>query len=321
MQEVQEVGSGHWSFDCRFSLRVPLRPGEIDPDYAAAAVREREATVGDTLPPCSILGGQNMRTAGLVAVVLLAAACSKNSSPTAPATDANFPTDPEKMDERCEQIGNSRQADVSSEVWAWFKKECFCIDKRIGCGRFLSKRYDAREAPFKARTPRALTPEEKETAQPLLAALDKKGDDMTEWTWYRDPVAAKQVLGKYVRFYFGQKRGGTSIGPLRLKVQYEGSDWVFAKRLTIKVDETLMDLRSDYSEWKHENSGGTVWESLDIPISYEHPEIAKALANAKAIKIRFNGDDKQADFVVPQKQIDGLKRVYAAWEASAGVKL
>lgn len=159
--------------------------------------------------------------------------------------------------------------------------------------------------------------ERQKQAKVLLASLSKKADDMRGVVWYQDPVVGKQVFGKYARFCFGADAATGHTSALRFQVQWEGSSWIFAEKLLIKADDTLYELGVSYFDWKHENSGGKVWESLDVPISQTHPEIATALATAKTVKIRFEGKEYASDFVVPQKQREALARVYQAWEGNA----
>jgi hypothetical protein len=251
-------------------------------------------------------------------VLLLAAGCSGRTSPQ--QESYKYPTNPEKKDERCESLGRFVQV-AEPEEQAWFKRECLCIDERVGCGHLFSDRYRRRTAPFDARNPRTHTPDERDKAAPLLAKLRKSGSDMDDWIWYSDPVVGKQVLVKYVRFYFGQQRGKDSVAPLRLEAQYEGDSWIFAQRITFKVDDTLFDLVPDRDNWKRDNGSGRVWETLDFPLSFHNPEIATALARAKAVKVRFHGDRYYSDFVVPKKQVEALAVVCEAWQATAGVDL
>jgi hypothetical protein len=150
----------------------------------------------------------------------------------------------------------------------------------------------------------------------LLAGLNQRVDDMKNMTWY-NAKGEHLVLGSWVKFYFGISRKGSepSLLPLRMVVQLEDSDWVFAKTATFRVDGTPFEVRSD--DWQHQNSGGTVWETADLPLSKINPELMRALANSSAVKVRFEGRTRVKDINVSQTQLSMMKRVYQVWSSIA----
>lgn len=140
---------------------------------------------------------------------------------------------------------------------------------------------------------------------PALEMLEGETDDMLGITWYKD-ASQTDPLGTHVRFFFGMKRG--KLMPLRLKVQYQGDDWVFAQRLLFKVDGRLFPLAPPRTAWTHENSGGTVWESIDLPAAIS-PALTNALASAKAVKVRFDGR-YAFDHELSDEEVAALRTVY-----------
>ncbi len=149
----------------------------------------------------------------------------------------------------------------------------------------------------------------------LLATLAISKDDMKGLAWHRDKAAKQWVLGKYLKLYFGinESKGAPSLMPLRMQLQYEGEDWIFARTLLIKVGGKVYNLMPE--NWNHENSGGTVWESCDVPLSMEDPELLAAIASADEVKVRFEGRSSYSDFIVPKAQLAAAKRVHAVWRA------
>jgi hypothetical protein len=138
---------------------------------------------------------------------------------------------------------------------------------------------------------------------PVLETLEGETDDILGITWYKD-ASQTEALGTYVRLYFGTKGG--RVLPLRLKVQYEGDDWLFTKDLLFKIDGRLLRLSPNWHAWERENGGGAVWETVDLLAS---PALASALARADSIKVRFSGKHDY-DYELTDEEVVALRRVY-----------
>jgi hypothetical protein len=143
---------------------------------------------------------------------------------------------------------------------------------------------------------------------PPLSLLYSETDEMLEITWYRDPAALPLT---YVRFYFGKKGG--RVLPLRFEAQFQGSDWIFARRLLVKVDGRLMVVSPGWTQWHRDNSGSTVWETIDIKAP---PALAAALAGATTVEVRFDGEHYSQDYEMEPDEIVALKRVYWIWRSA-----
>ena len=166
-------------------------------------------------------------------------------------------------------------------------------------------------------------------ARPLLASLSSKTDDMSETAWFEERKTKKVFDGNVVRFYFARfdskthaMTGTTPFGPLRFEARYEGHDWIFAEQLILKVDGQLHYLRNASTEepngcrWqRHVFSGGSVWEWCDVPLSKVDAELANVLANAREVKVRFDGSKGVKDWNVPKAQLAAMKHVYEVWSA------
>lgn len=154
----------------------------------------------------------------------------------------------------------------------------------------------------------------------LLAGLKSKSDDMKSVAWFR----AKNdglLLGSWLKVYFGifEKDGQSRLGPLRMVVQLEDSDWVFARKAIFKVDGKVFEVEPP--DWQHENSSGSVWETADFALSDSHAELRAALAQAREVKIRFDGRHRVRDINIPPYQLQMVKQVETVWQEinSAGI--
>lgn len=161
------------------------------------------------------------------------------------------------------------------------------------------------------------------SALQALSTLAKSVDEMEQTATYSARGLAGR--GKSVRFYFVQSTGpgprravpsaqredvaeaatalyGDRTGSLRLGVATEA--WAMPESLTFKTDEELWQLPLEKGD------GGP--GRFEVPIAVRSPELAKALATAKRIKMRL-GSDSSTDFTLPQSQVAGLAQVYKVW--------
>lgn len=142
--------------------------------------------------------------------------------------------------------------------------------------------------------------------------LEKKVDEIEGITWMSHQ--GTPVLGKYASLYFGTRNGKASGFPVRLRVQYYDDSWLFVRSLTIKADDKTFEMPG--IDFKRDNSSGSIWEWMDVPIT-DH-QMLQSVMNAKKVVIRFHGDTYYSDFTVPSEQKNMMKDVYAAWQSLGG---
>jgi hypothetical protein len=93
---------------------------------------------------------------------------------------AQAPTDPEKADKECQDIGESPSPSMSAEERRWFGEACTCREP-IGCGYVGSVRWEKRnEAERKKEADRAAA-EQKELEQAAAAATRQAREACTRF--------------------------------------------------------------------------------------------------------------------------------------------
>ena len=182
-------------------------------------------------------------------------------------------------------------------------------------GAALLQRVDARIAAIeqqKKRDAERKKEEERLAFERATQNIKKHTDEIEGITWMSHKNAPS--MGKYASLYFGTRNGSASIYPVRLRVQYYGDDWLFVRSLTVKADEKTYELSG--LDFKRDNSSGSIWEWIDIPV--EDHKMLNHWISAKKVTIRFHGDKYQSDFVLPQAQQNQMGEVYAMWKKMGG---
>jgi hypothetical protein len=96
----------------------------------------------------------------------------------------------------------------------------------------------------------------------ILSSLKSDKDEFQKATFYQHP--GTPVLGTQMYLYIAEVGDHYT---LRLVAIYQGEDWVFWDKLLIKVGDDVVTLDAGRSNVKRENSSGTVWETLDLPVA------------------------------------------------------
>lgn len=175
------------------------------------------------------------------------------------------------------------------------------VDFRIAIAEQQRKREEEQKAQ-----------EERRAFERALGNMKKSTDEMTNITWISHRNAP--VSGKHVSVYFGSRKGSAKIYPLRLKLQYQGDDWLFVHSVIVKADDTVYEL--DNLKFERDHSSGTVWEWIDMPI--ENHRMLNHCLSAKRVVVRFNGAQYYNDFILPKGQQTQLREVYQAWKVMGG---
>ena len=93
---------------------------------------------------------------------------------------------------------------------------------------------------------------------------------------------------------------------LRMKVSYSGAAWVFAKSFKVAADE----FRWQSPQYKFSrDSYINVWETLDLPLTSTHLNVAERIAKAEQASIRFYGNDRSVDKTINQKEKQNIVRI------------
>ncbi|MNY85831.1 hypothetical protein D3C78_20310 [compost metagenome] len=159
----------------------------------------------------------------------------------------------------------------------------------------------------------------KEADEKRLAAavsyMTITSDEMTGITWYKDPSTTEYIDVNSFYAYVG-KRDDSLV--LRLKIQYQGDDWLFINSYTIKADDETFKLTMEYGDVQRDNGYGGVWEWIDIPATQDNIKMLKAIAKAKKTTVRHEGDTSYHDRVLTAKETQAISKVLDAYEALGG---
>lgn len=171
---------------------------------------------------------------------------------------------------------------------------------------------DASIAAAAAQARREKEAEEAQAKRAVAQAMQnmaKTTDPIDGITWVRHKQQSANV--RQVSLYFGSVNGRTAGYPLRMKIQYSGSDWLFVNSVTIKADGQVFELGQ--LDFERDHSYGTVWEWADIVADHK---VVEAMMQAKTVLVRFSGDKYKHDFAFPAQQQRYMREVYAAWKAT-----
>lgn len=120
-----------------------------------------------------------------------------------------------------------------------------------------------------------------------LNKLKKNYDDISGVTWYKQPYFTHYTNSNLTSIYLGDD--GSSRW-LRLKMSYTGEDWIFFERAYLSYEGNTEEiLFSRYDNKKTENSGGKVWEWIDVGVTKEVEMFLREFANSKDAKMRLSG--------------------------------
>ncbi|HDH31485.1 MAG TPA: hypothetical protein ENH26_01780 [Candidatus Wolfebacteria bacterium] len=73
-------------------------------------------------------------------------------------------------------------------------------------------------------------------------------------------------------------------------MSYYGDDWIFFKRAFLSYNGNTKEIFfNEYDDKKTENSGGGVWEWIDVSISSEIEKYLQEFAKSKNAKMRLSG--------------------------------
>ena len=141
--------------------------------------------------------------------------------------------------------------------------------------------------------------------------LQKKYDDVNGITWYYSKLINHKNWSNMSSLYIGKN---SSKIWLRLKMSYYGSDWIFFERALLSYDGITESIPFDeYRDKKTENSGGMVWEWIDVMVESDLLSYLKKYVNGEKPKMRLSGKYTH-DKVLTSNEIKAMKEILLAYD-------
>lgn len=154
---------------------------------------------------------------------------------------------------------------------------------------------------------------EKDKRMKVVKKLVSSYDDVSGVRWYQNPYFTHYNNTNYLSLYIGTK---TDSKPwLRLKMSYEGDNWIFFEKAYLSYDGQTLELPfNQYSDKKSDNGyGGRVWEWIDISISNETIAFLKEMVKGKTLKMRLSGKYTETR-TLSYSEVEGLKDILLAYD-------
>lgn len=129
--------------------------------------------------------------------------------------------------------------------------------------------------------------EEQKNRMQAVNKLKKKFDDVSGITWYESPYFTHYNNTNLTSIYIGKKEDSVW---LRLKMSYKGDDWIFFEEAYLSYDGNTHQIYFDkYGDKESDNSGGSVWEWIDVRVDRDLLVFLKEMVNGKSVKMRLAG--------------------------------
>jgi hypothetical protein len=117
--------------------------------------------------------------------------------------------------------------------------------------------------------------------------LNKNYDDVNGITWYYSKVTNHRVWSNMASLYIGKDN---STVWLRLKMSYYGEDWIFFDDAYLSYEGNTYTITFDkYHDKKTENSGGMVWEWIDVSVDSDMLAYLNKFVKGNSPKMRLSG--------------------------------
>ena len=101
---------------------------------------------------------------------------------------------------------------------------------------------------------------------------------------------------------------------MRMICRYIGNRWIFFDNMIIVVDDERYYRSFEHDKVVRDNRGGFVWEYFDVSPDDSDVAMLKAIAKSEKTLVRFQGDEKYRDFIVPEEYKQGIKDILIAYK-------
>jgi hypothetical protein len=159
-----------------------------------------------------------------------------------------------------------------------------------------------------------------------LKANDIKGitssfDKHSQTLWLNSKVIHNERLS--IKFYFGIKKKENELYklPMRIKVRYAGSDWIFIDKIsfanmTLKDGEEMTEAPfMKTSNENHDVVNGGVIETIDNVCDGKIIDFIRATINEpRWIEMRATGKSSYTDLIMTKKQVLAFDPIFKVWD-------
>lgn len=156
--------------------------------------------------------------------------------------------------------------------------------------------------------------EKKETIAKLANNFREKKDEFSDFSWIEHKNTTPYRNYNSIHLNFQKDKNG-NVQNLRFVVQYEDDDWLFIRNMIFNIDGENVTFVPN--EMERDNDYGRIWEWSDEPASFE-PSLVEKIANSKAVKVKFNGDQYYDTRTMSSKQITAFKQTLEYYKALGG---
>lgn len=134
-----------------------------------------------------------------------------------------------------------------------------------------------------------------------LKSFRVNNDEFENSSFYRDRRTPSYANENFIYPYIGEQNGQYW---LRLKFQYAASEWLFIQKAIILADGQKFEI---YGTWEKDHDSD-IWEWLDLPVTESEYLMLDDIANAKDVKIRYEGSQYRKDRTITSKEKDIIKK-------------
>ncbi len=139
-------------------------------------------------------------------------------------------------------------------------------------------------------------------------------DEFSDFGWVEHKNTTPYRNRNSIHLYF-QKDNNGNVQNLRFVIQYEADDWLFIRNMIFNIDGE--NVRFIPNDMERDNDYGRIWEWSDEPASFES-DLVEKIANAKTVKVKFNGDQYYDTRTMSSKQIEAFKQTLDYYKALGG---
>ena len=159
------------------------------------------------------------------------------------------------------------------------------------------------------------------TRSKLKQYFTENTDEFSDVVWVKPKSAPQYVNRNGIYCYFARnKTDFTSPNSraynFRLVVQYYAEEWLFIRSMIFNIDGENYTFVPDNMK-RDCGYGGKIWEWCDESTRFDTALIEK-IANAKTVKVKFNGSDYYKVKTLTPEQILSIKRTYEDYKAYDG---